>query len=58
LFVADQLRFAFSRQALELRYGGSSTWRIGLVARHVIMLFQRYRGGLVRRMLGRSDRPS
>jgi len=57
LFVADQLRFAFSREVLGLRYGHGRSL-IGAAGMHVAFLLRKYRGTTMQRLLGRKDRMS
>jgi hypothetical protein len=57
LFVADQLRFAFSREVLGLRYGGERSL-IGAAGSHVAFLLRKYRGDTLGRLFGRKDRMS
>lgn len=58
-FIADQLRFSFSRDMLAVRYG-KATNEISAVdaARYLIHLVRSHRGRLLRRLIGHRDRPS
>ena len=59
LFIADQLRFAFDRETLALRYDsdpGQST--LGIAGKHLVYLARKYRGDALRRVVGSSKRVS
>ena len=59
LYIADQLRFAFSPETLALRYrsrGAGS--KVGMAARHLGFLGRKYRSGALSRIFGSKDRIS
>jgi hypothetical protein len=58
LFIADQLRFAFSPATLASRYGGQRQSTLRLAARHVGYLQRTYRSGARRRIFGDRNQAS
>lgn len=58
LYVADQLRFAFSPETLALRYRSRDSSSLGMAARHLGFLARKYRSGAFSRIFGRRDRIS
>jgi hypothetical protein len=57
VFLADQLRYGFSRETMAVRYGVAEpdvTTRTA--ARHIAFLLRRYRGQILRRLTGANDR--
>lgn len=53
-FLADQLRFGFARETMAVRYGlAESDVSIITIRRHVAFLASRYRGQMLRRIMGR-----
>jgi hypothetical protein len=56
-FLADQLRHGFARETMAMRYGlAESEVSLGTVARHLRFLVGRYRGNMLRRLIGQGDR--
>lgn len=59
LFLADQLRYGFSRETMAVRYGAdASASPFRTLLRHLRFLARYYRGNLLRRLTGRGDRVS
>jgi putative nucleotidyltransferase-like protein len=58
-FLADQVRFGFSRKTMAVRYQlDEDAVSLATYRRHLQFLLQRYRGRLWGRLSGRGDRPS
>jgi hypothetical protein len=58
-FLVDRLRFGFARETLATRYRvGAADVSIATVGRHLLFLARRYRGQMLRHIIGRRDRPS
>jgi hypothetical protein len=58
-FLADQVRFGFSRKTMAVRYQlDEDAVSLATYCRHLQFLLQRYRGRLWGRLSGRGDRPS
>jgi len=58
-FLADQVRFGFSRKTMAVRYQlDEDAVSLATYGRHMRFLLQRYRGRLWGRLTGRDDRPS
>jgi hypothetical protein len=58
-FIADQLRFSFARETLAKRYGKPlSRVSVTDAGRHAAGLLKLHRGRWLRRLIGRTDRPS
>jgi hypothetical protein len=56
-FLADQLSFAFGKETLAVRYGlAESEVSLGTVWRHLAFLARRYRGRMIRRLVGDGNR--
>lgn len=59
LFLADQLRFGFSRETMAVRYGSpEQAMSLSSLARHLAFLARYHRGRILGRITGRSDRLS
>lgn len=55
-FLADQLRHAFARETMAVRYGlAESEVSAGTIRRHLSFLLRRYRGRMLRRISGRGE---
>jgi len=58
-FLADQVRFGFSRRTMAVRYHlDEDAVSVATYGRHLQFLLQRYHGRLWQRLTGRGDRPS
>jgi hypothetical protein len=52
-FLADQVRFGFARETMAVRYGlAESEVSLLTAVRHVKFLASRYRGQMLRRIIG------
>ena len=59
MFVIDQLRYAFSKDALAARYGkAAANISVADGARYLVHLVRTHRGGLLRRLVGYRNRLS
>ncbi len=59
LFLADQIRFGFARETMAVRYDlAESDVSLVTVGRHLKFLASRYRGQMLRRLIGPGDKSS